>query len=60
MAAGCIVVGSDTPPVREVIGHGENGLLVDFQKPEAVANAVDYALSAKGQARALRIAAREA
>ena len=59
MAAGCVVIGSDTPPVREVIRHGENGLLVDFQKPEAVADAVDYALSAKGQARALRIAARE-
>ena len=30
LAAGCRVVGSDTPPVREVITPGHNGRLFDF------------------------------
>lgn len=30
MAAGCLLVASDTTPVREVIEDGSNGVLVDF------------------------------
>jgi glycosyltransferase involved in cell wall biosynthesis len=45
MAAGCLVVGSRTPPVEEVIEHGRNGLLADFLSPEGIAETVDGALS---------------
>lgn len=37
MSAGALIVGSDTDPVREVITDGENGLLVPFFEPEALA-----------------------
>ena len=30
MSAGAVIVASDTAPLREVIHHDENGLLVDF------------------------------
>jgi glycosyltransferase involved in cell wall biosynthesis len=45
MSAGCLVVGSRTAPVEEVIRDGENGLLVDFFSPEGIASRVDEALS---------------
>ena len=44
MSAGCLVVGSRTPPVEEVIRDGENGLLVDFFSPVEVSDAVLRAL----------------
>lgn len=37
MAAGALVVGSDTAPVRDVITHGQNGLLADFFDGEGLA-----------------------
>jgi len=45
LATGCLVIGSDTGPVREVIEHGVNGLLVDFFNYEAIADAVIRSLS---------------
>jgi glycosyltransferase involved in cell wall biosynthesis len=59
MAAGCLVVGSRTPPVQEVINDGENGLLVDFFSPEEIAAKVDCALSSGEDFRKLRANARQ-
>jgi glycosyltransferase involved in cell wall biosynthesis len=56
MSAGCLVVGSRTTPVEEVIRDGENGLLVDFFSPAAIAEKVDQALGM--DQRALRDRAR--
>jgi glycosyltransferase involved in cell wall biosynthesis len=47
MSAGCLVVGSRTPPVEEVIRDGENGLLVDFFSTEEIAGKIDEALKLK-------------
>jgi glycosyltransferase involved in cell wall biosynthesis len=40
MACECLVVGSDNPPVQEVISHEQNGLLVPFLSPEMLAETV--------------------
>ena len=40
MSAGCIIVGSRTQPVQEVIRDGDNGLLVDMFSTEEIGNRV--------------------
>jgi len=44
MSAGCLVLASGTPPVREVIEDGNNGILFDFFSPEELADKVCEAL----------------
>jgi len=58
MAAGCLVVGSRTPPVEEVITHRENGLLSDFFDTEALAATLAEALEDRKVMAALRENAR--
>lgn len=58
MAAGCVVVGSDTAPLREVIRHGGNGLLVDFFDPAALADQVAAVLADPVAYSSLRLEAR--
>ena len=57
MAAGCLMVASDTAPVREVLRHDENGLMTDFWDHDKVAADVVKALKMKDSQR-LRDAAR--
>lgn len=59
MSAGCLVIGSRTAPVEEVIQHGQNGLLADFFSPEDVADQVDRVLAAPDRMAGLRQAARQ-
>jgi glycosyltransferase involved in cell wall biosynthesis len=59
MSAGCLVVGSATPPVKEVIRDGENGLLVDFFSTGAIADAIDRVLDHPERLQALRMKARQ-
>lgn len=58
MASGCLLIGSRTGPVQEVIEDGVNGLLVDFFDTGAMADRLVESLE-RGQALApLRTAAR--
>ena len=59
MSVGCVIVGSSTPPVQEVIRDGENGLLTDFFSPAAIADRVEEALENRQQMERIRTAARE-
>ena len=59
MAAGCVVLGSSTPPVQEFIQHEKNGLLTDFFSPEQIAEKIDGLFAAPDRVAGLGIKARE-
>jgi glycosyltransferase involved in cell wall biosynthesis len=59
LAAGCLVVGSRTAPVEEVIQHGDNGFLFDFFDPAALAAQVAEVLDKRATLSALRERARQ-
>ena len=59
LGAGCVVIGSTTPPVEEAIEHGVTGLLADFFKPDEVAAQVERALDDHALASRIRRNARE-
>ncbi|MPS48763.1 glycosyltransferase family 4 protein [Methylobacillus sp.] len=58
MSAGCLVIGSRTAPVEEVIEDGKNGLLVDFFSGSELANAIDRVFASPDQLQAIRETAR--
>ncbi|OGR34412.1 MAG: glycosyl transferase family 1 [Desulfovibrionales bacterium GWA2_65_9] len=59
MSCGCLVLGSTTPPVMEVLRHGENGLAFDFFDAPALATLVHAALTRPGDYASLRQQARQ-
>ncbi len=59
MATGCLMVASDTGPVREAIAQGENGLLFAFHDHAALVETVCAALDDPARGARLRQAARE-
>ncbi|HEY1430033.1 MAG TPA: glycosyltransferase, partial [Stellaceae bacterium] len=61
MSAGCLVVGSRTPPVVEVMRDAESGCLVDFFDVEALADRIATALATNsdGAGNGIRAAARQ-
>lgn len=58
MAAGCLIVGSKTAPVQEVLRHGENGLLVDFFDVSGWSDTLTQALADPAAHDGMRAAAR--
>jgi glycosyltransferase involved in cell wall biosynthesis len=58
MAAGCLVVASDTPPVKEILIDRQNGLLVDFFDRDGLVARIEEALAGGSTLAALRAAAR--
>lgn len=59
MATGCLVIGSRTPPVEEVITHEHNGLLVDFFDVDALVTTLEGALDNPAAHAEIRQRARE-
>ncbi|MCZ8182218.1 MAG: glycosyltransferase [Beijerinckiaceae bacterium] len=58
MAMECLIIGSDTAPVSEVVTAGYNGLLVPFFSPKALSDLVTEALANPKKHARLRKAAR--
>ena len=59
LALECLVIASDTAPVREVIDHGENGMLVPFFDIDALSDRLIDALAEPDKYLSMRKQARD-
>lgn len=59
MAAGRVVIASDLPAIREYIRHGENGLLIEPENPQALTDALYTVFANPERSLVLGQAARE-
>ncbi len=59
LASGCVLIGSDTPTVKEFVTHNHNGLLVSFFDPKGLADTVLRLLEDTSLALKLRESARK-
>jgi glycosyltransferase involved in cell wall biosynthesis len=59
LACGCLVIGSKTAPVLEILEDRINGLLVDFFAADELADRVDEVLDAPDRLQGLRDGARQ-
>lgn len=59
LSCGCLVVASDTEPVREVARDGHNALLTDFHSPTAIADRIVDALENRTHLTGVRAQARQ-
>ena len=59
MSTGCAIVASRTPPVEEVINHGEQGLLVNFFNTGELASRIEELFRNRDLASRLGAAARQ-
>lgn len=59
MSTGCIILGSDTPPVQEVISDGENGFLVDLFDSDRIAERIQDIIQNNSALADIRAKARE-
>lgn len=59
MSAGCLIVGSDTLPVRELIEDGRNGLMTDLNNIDLLADRIEEALDRRESLSQIRANARQ-